>query len=44
LQSLDVISSCTNRQTDVVEKYFTGVDVPEEFPFLLTKLSPYYDR
>jgi len=39
-----VILSCTNRQTDVVEKYFVRVDVTEEFPFLITKLSPYYDR
>jgi hypothetical protein len=40
----DVILSFTNRQTDVVEKYFVRVDVTEEFPFLVTKLSPYYDR
>jgi hypothetical protein len=41
---LDVIFSYTNRQTDVTEKYFVRVDVTEEFPFLVTKLSPYYDR
>jgi hypothetical protein len=41
---LDVIFSYTNRNTDVVEKFFTRVDVTEEFPFLVTKLSPYYDR
>lgn len=41
---VDVIFSYTNRQTDVVEKCFARVDVTEEFPFLLTKLSPYYDR
>ncbi|HEV2177135.1 MAG TPA: hypothetical protein VGW33_08035 [Terriglobia bacterium] len=40
----DVIFSYTNRSTDVVEKFFTRVDVTEEFPFLVTKLSPYYDR
>jgi hypothetical protein len=40
----DVIFSFTNRQTDVVEKFFTRVDVTEEFPFLITKMSPYYDR
>jgi hypothetical protein len=39
----DVIFSFTNRQTDVVEKYFVRVDVTEEFPFLVTKMSPYYD-
>jgi hypothetical protein len=41
---LDVIFSYTNRQTDVTVKYFVRVDVTEEFPFLVTKLSPYYDR
>jgi PatG C-terminal len=41
---MDVIFSHTNRNTDVVEKFFTRVDVTEEFPFLVTKLSPYYDR
>lgn len=41
---VDVIFSYTNRITDVVEKFFTRVDVTEEFPFLVTKLSPYYDR
>jgi PatG C-terminal len=41
---VDVIFSYTNRQTDVTEKYFVRVDVTEEFPFLVTKLSPYFDR
>jgi hypothetical protein len=41
---LDVILSYTNRNTDVAEKFFVRVDVTEEFPFLVTKLSPYYDR
>jgi hypothetical protein len=41
---LDVIFSFTNRKTDVIEKFFVRVDVAEEFPFLVTKLSPYYDR
>jgi hypothetical protein len=41
---VDVISVYTNRNTDVADKYFTRVDVTEEFPFLVTKLSPYYDR
>jgi hypothetical protein len=43
-QIVDVIFAYTNRQTDVTEKYFVRVDVTEEFPFLVTKLSPYYDR
>jgi PatG C-terminal len=41
---VDVIISFTNRATDVVEKQYLRVDVTEEFPFLVTKLSPYYDR
>jgi hypothetical protein len=41
---LDVIFSYTNRNTDVTEKSSVRVDVTEEFPFLVTKLSPYYDR
>jgi len=41
---VDVIFSFTNRATDVVEKQFLRVDVTEEFPFLVTRLSPYYDR
>jgi len=41
---VEVIFSYTNRQTDVTEKFFVRVDVTEEFPFLVTKLSPYYDR
>jgi hypothetical protein len=38
---VEVIFSLTNRTTDVVEKSFVRVDVTEEFPFLVTKLSPY---
>ena len=41
---VDVICSYTNRSTDFTEKFFVRVDVTEEFPFLVTKLSPYYDR
>ena len=41
---LDVIFSYTNRNTDVADKFFVRVDVTDEFPFLVTKLSPYYDR
>ena len=41
---VDVILSFTDRTTDVVDKFFTRVDVTEEFPFLVTKLSPYFDR
>lgn len=41
---IDVIFSFTHRKTDVDEKYFVRVDVTDEFPFLVTKMSPYYDR
>lgn len=41
---LDVIFSYTHRQTDVIEKFFTRVDVTEQFPFLVTKMSPYFER
>jgi len=41
---LDVIFSYTNRETDVTEKFFCRVDATEEFPFLVTKLSHYFDR
>jgi PatG C-terminal len=41
---IDIIFSYTHRQTDVREKYFCRVDVSEEFPFLVTKILPYYDR
>jgi hypothetical protein len=41
---VNVVFSYTNRSTDVTDKFFCRVDVTEEFPYLVTKLSPYYDR
>lgn len=41
---VDAIFSYTHRQTDVTERYFVRVDVTEAFPFLVTKLMPYYER
>jgi hypothetical protein len=41
---LEVIFAYTNRNTDVVDKCFVRVDATEEYLFLVTKLSPYYDR
>ena len=41
---VDVIFAYTNRNTDFTEKFCVRVDVTEEFPFLVTKLSPYFDR
>ena len=37
-------SAYTNRKTDFTEKFFVRVDVTDVFPFLVTKMSPYYDR
>lgn len=39
---MDVILSFTDRKTDVIDKYIVRVDVTEQFPFLVTKLSPYF--
>jgi hypothetical protein len=41
---VDVMFGFTNRSTDVMEKFFVRVDVTEEFPFLVSKLSPYFER
>jgi hypothetical protein len=41
---VEVIFAYTNRNTDFIEKFCVRVDVTEEFPFLVTKMSPYYDR
>lgn len=41
---VNIIFSFTNRNTDVTEQFFVRVDVTEEFPFLVTKVSPYYER
>jgi hypothetical protein len=41
---VDAIFAYTNRTTDFSEKFFARVDVAETFPFLVSKLSPYYDR
>ena len=40
---VEVIFSYTNRGTDVTEKFFVRVDVTEEFPYLVSKLAPYFD-
>ena len=41
---VEVIFGYTNRNTDFTEKFAVRVDVTGEFPFLVTKLSPYFDR
>jgi hypothetical protein len=40
---VDVVFAYRNRKTDVTDKFFVRVDVTEKFPFLVTKLQPYYD-
>lgn len=41
---VDVIFSFRDRVNDFVDKSFVRVDVSERFPFLVSKLAPYYDR
>ncbi|RPJ33286.1 MAG: hypothetical protein EHM35_10680 [Planctomycetaceae bacterium] len=41
---VEVIFAYTNRNTDFREKFAVRVDVTEVFPFLVSKLSSYYDR
>lgn len=41
---VNVVFSYVNRTSDVMEKFLVRLDMTEEFPFLVTKLSPYYDR
>jgi len=41
---MDVIFSYTSRDTDVTAKFCVTVDVTYEHPFLIRRLSPYFDR
>jgi hypothetical protein len=41
---VDVVFSYRHRESDFVEKQFVRVDVTEEFPFLVTKMAPYYEH
>jgi hypothetical protein len=41
---VEIIFSCTNRTTDVTEKFFCRTDVTEEFPSSSRNCRPYYDR
>ena len=41
---VSAVFSYTHRETDVTEKYFVRVDTTEVFPFMVTKMAPYYDR
>ncbi len=41
---VDVVFAYTDRATDFTEKYAVRVDVTEQFPFLVSKLTPFFDR
>jgi hypothetical protein len=41
---VSIVYSCVSRTTGVADKFFARVDVTEQFPFLVTGLSPYFDR
>ena len=41
---VEAIFSFRNRNTDVVSKQYVRLDVSDEFPFLVTKLAPFYDH
>jgi len=38
------VYSFTNRNTGVTEKYFVRMDVTGKWPFLVSKMSPFYER
>jgi hypothetical protein len=40
---IDVVFAYTNRNTDFTEKFCVRVDVTEQFPFLVSKMAPYYN-
>ena len=41
---VEVVFAYTDRKTDFSEKFCVRCDMTEEFPFLVTKLPPYFDR
>jgi len=41
---VEVIFSYTDRKTDFTEKFCVRCDLTDEFPFLHSKLAPYFDR
>lgn len=41
---VEVIFTFTQRQNEFVEKYCARVDVNDEFPFMTSKLAPYYEH
>jgi hypothetical protein len=41
---MEVVFTFTQRKNEFVEKYIIRVDVNDEFPFLASKLAPYFDH
>jgi hypothetical protein len=41
---IDVIFTFTHRETDVPERFFVRVNVSSMFPFLVSKLAPYFEH
>jgi hypothetical protein len=41
---LDVIFTYVGRESHAVDRFFTRVDVTDKFPFLASRLSPYFDH
>jgi hypothetical protein len=41
---VEVLLTFTHRKNEFVEKYFVRVDVNDEFPFLVSKIAPYYEH
>lgn len=41
---IDVIFTFTHRETDVPERFFVRVNVSSMFPFLVSKMAPYFER
>lgn len=41
---LDVVIAFTHRTTDVLSKYYVRVDASAKYLFLVSKLTPFYDR
>jgi hypothetical protein len=41
---MEVVLTFSHRETDIAEKCMVRVDVTEEFPFIVSKLTPWYDR
>jgi hypothetical protein len=41
---VEVVLTFTHRKNEFTEKYSARVDVNDEFPFLSSKMTPYYEH